>query len=637
MKSSDNRITQQSEPNLRSSKQGRRVLVGVAIAVLAIAAIIVMILANRSDEVLESGASTGQLYQVPSPPSVPMEHLDDPSADGWPSEVLSEHAKDQLKRLGKMILHPGQMDDAALRQIVAEGFSFNGLQPKGSEVVYTDSTLTVERMAAQPDAAPRRGIAEIEAAIGEIGTLLEGAAELRFEVKVFRVQEEGDSFVTQQYVAISGITEMGVIEQHATWRARWAMSAGDSPPLLLQLDVSDVEQVTSRTGGRTLFSDCTQSVLGSNASYQQQIGRGFSHWLHRTQDTQYFFWLGIPGVALGDVNGDGLDDLYLCQEDGLPNRLYVQNADGTLRDESEKGGVNWLEGSRSALLVDLDNDGDQDLAVAIMGGIVLAANRGDGRFDYRTLLPTAHDLMSLSAADYDQDGRLDLYVCTYWRNGSAGPESESRGVVTGRFVYHDSNVGGYNSLFRNETTDQGKWNFREVTAEVGLDSNNGRWSLAAAWEDYDNDGDQDLYVANDFGRNCLYRNNGGKFVDVAGEADVEDSASGMAVTWGDYNRDGWMDVYISNMFSSAGNRITFQEQFKPNASPEVRTRLQRFARGSTLLKNLDNGPFEDVSEEAGVARARWAWGTSFIDINNNGWEDLAVANGNITGDDPDDL
>ncbi len=637
MKSSDNRITQQSEPNLRSSKQGRRVFVGVAIAVLAVAAIIVMILANRSDEVLESGASTGQLYQVPSPPSVPMERLDDPSADGWPSEALSEHAKEQLKRLGKMILHPGQMDDAALRQIVAEGFSFNGLQPKGSEVVYTDSTLTVERMAAQPDAAPRRGIAEIEAAIGEIGTLLEGAAELRFEVKVFRVQQETESFATQQYVAISGITEMGVIEQHATWRARWAMSAGDSPPLLLQLDVSDVEQVTSRTGGRTLFSDCTQSALGSNASYQQQIGRGFSHWLHRTQDTQYFFWLGIPGVALGDVNGDGLDDLYLCQEDGLPNRLYVQNADGTLRDESEVAGVNWLEGSRSALLVDLDNDGDQDLAVAIMGGIVLAANRGDGRFDYRTLLPTAHDLMSLSAADYDEDGRLDLYVCTYWRNGSAGPESESRGVVTGRFVYHDSNGGGYNSLFRNETTDQGKWNFREVTAEVGLDSNNGRWSLAAAWEDYDNDGDQDLYVANDFGRNCLYRNNGGKFVDVAGEADVEDSASGMAVTWGDYNRDGWMDVYISNMFSSAGNRITFQEQFKPNASPEVRTRLQRFARGSTLLKNLDNGPFEDVSEEAGVARARWAWGTSFIDINNNGWEDLAVANGNITGDDPGDL
>ena len=637
MKASDNLPAQQSDPNLRSSKRGRRVLAGVAIAVLAVAAIIAMIRANRSDGVAESAASTGELHQVPSPPSVPMEHLDDPSADGWPSEVLSEQAKDQLKRLGKLILHPGQRDDAALRQIVAEGFSFDGLEPKGSEVVYTDSALTVERMAAQPAATPRRGIAEIEAAIGNIGTLLVNAAEPRFEVKVFRVQQETDSFTTQQYVEISGITKTGVIEQHATWRTRWTMSAGDSPPRLLQLDVSDVEQVTSRTGGRTLFSDCTQSVLGSNASYQQQIGRGFNHWLHRTQDTQYFFWLGIPGVALGDVNGDGLDDLYLCQEDGLPNRLYLQNADGTLRDESEAAGVNWLEGSRSALLVDLDNDGDQDLAVAIMGGIVLAANRGDGHFDYRALLPTSHDLMSLSAADYDQDGRLDLYVCTYWRNGSAGPESGSSGVVTGRFVYHDSNVGGYNSLFRNETTDLDGWNFREVTAEVGLDSNNGRWSLAAAWEDYDNDGDQDLYVANDFGRNCLYRNDGGKFVDVAGEADVEDSASGMAVTWGDYNRDGWMDVYISNMFSAAGNRITFQEQFKPNASPEVRARLRRFARGSTLLKNLDNRSFGDVSEVAGVARARWAWGTSFIDINNNGWEDLVVANGNVTGDDPEDL
>ncbi len=637
MKSSDNRPAQQSDPDLRSSKRGRRVLAGVAIAVLAVAAIIAMILANRSDGVAESGASTGELHQVPSPPSVPMEHLDDPSADGWPSEMLSEHAKDQLKRLGKLILHPGQRDDAALRQIVAEGFSFDGLEPSGSEVVYTDSALTVERMAAQPAATPRRGIAEIEAAIGNIGTLLVDAAEPRFEVKVFRVQQETDSFTTQQYVEISGITKTGVIEQHATWRTRWTMSAGDSPPRLLQLDVSDVEQVTSRTGGRTLFSDCTQSVLGSNASYQQQIGRGFSHWLHRTQDTQYFFWLGIPGVALGDVNGDGLDDLYLCQEDGLPNRLYLQNADGTLRDESEAAGVNWLEGSRSALLVDLDNDGDQDLAVAIMGGIVLAANRGDGHFDYRALLPTSHDLMSLSAADYDQDGRLDLYVCTYWRNGSAGPESGSSGVVTGRFVYHDSNVGGYNSLFRNETTDLDGWNFREVTAEVGLDSNNGRWSLAAAWEDYDNDGDQDLYVANDFGRNCLYRNDGGKFVDVAGEADVEDSASGMAVTWGDYDRDGRMDVYVSNMFSAAGNRITFQEQFKPGASQEVRKRLQRFARGSTLLKNLDSRSFGDVSEVAGVARARWAWGTSFIDLNNNGWEDLVVANGNVTGDDPGDL
>ena len=269
----------------------------------------------------------------------------------------------------------------------------------------------------------------------------------------------------------------------------------------------------------------------------------------------------------------------------------------------------------------------------MMGGIVLAANQGDGRFEYQTLLPTADDLMSMSAADYDGDGLLDLYVCTYYQNSSDGPQSRSSGVVGGDFVYHDSNSGGPNSLFKNENA----FNFRNVTTETGLDQNNLRWSLAASWEDYDSDGDQDLYVANDFGRNNLFRNDGGKFVDVAAQSGVEDSASGMAVTWGDYNRDGNMDVYVSNMFSAAGNRITYQDQFKPDAPTEVRKRLQRFARGSTLMKASGSGSFDDVSEAAGVAIARWAWGTSFADLNNDGWQDILVANGNITGEDPGDL
>ena len=91
----------------------------------------------------------------------------------------------------------------------------------------------------------------------------------------------------------------------------------------------------------------------------------------------------------------------------------------------------------------------------------------------------------------------------------------------------------------------------------GIDENNRRFSRSACWEDYDNDGDQDLYVANDFGRNNLYRNDGGHFdrrCRLAG--DVEDSAAGMSAAWGDFNRDGNMDIYVANMFSSAGSRIT---------------------------------------------------------------------------------
>ncbi len=591
---------------------------------------IFLYLRDDSDSAL---GSSDKPYLVPAPLETPMDLLDDPKADGWPTEALAEEAKQQLKGLGKLILNPEKLTPESLGEFATDDISFHALEARNAEPVFSDSSLQVVRIDDQPAGAKQKGLSKLESALRNLGNPLQGGSDLRFAPKVFRVQMDEGSFTTQQYIALSGITEDGVIEKHATWRTRWIKKDDESPPLLTSIEVSKIEQVNTNSSGRTLFSDCTRSVLGSTDSFESQISRGYGHWLRRTQDTQYFFWLGNPGVALGDVDGDGLDDLYLCQEDGLPNLLYVQNTDGTLRDLSQEAGVNWLEGSRSALLIDLDNDGDQDLAVAIMGGIVLASNQGNGTFEYQTLLPTADDLMSMSAADYNDDGLLDLYVCTYYQNGSDGPQSRSSGVVGGDFVYHDSNSGGPNSLFKNE----GSFKFRDVTKESGLDQNNLRWSLAASWEDYDDDGDQDLYVANDFGRNNLYRNDGGKFIDVAAQSGVEDSASGMAVTWGDYNRDGNMDVYVSNMFSAAGNRITFQEQFKPDASPEVRKRLQRFARGSTLMKASGSGSFDDISEAAGVAMARWAWGTSFADLNNDGWQDIVVANGNITGEDPGDL
>ena len=114
-----------------------------------------------------------------------------------------------------------------------------------------------------------------------------------------------------------------------------------------------------------------------------------------------------------------------------------------------------------------------------------------------------------------------------------------------------------------------------------------------------------------------------------------DSASGMSVTLADYDRDGDMDIYVSNMFSAAGGRVTFQDQFKPD-TPDVKSRLQHFARGNTLLRN-DGERFEDVSDDAAVTMGRWAWSSNFVDLNNDGWEDLLVANGFITNDDTSDL
>ena len=98
-----------------------------------------------------------------------------------------------------------------------------------------------------------------------------------------------------------------------------------------------------------------------------------------------------------------------------------------------------------------------------------------------------------------------------------------------------------------------------------------------------------------------------------------------------------MDAYVTNMWSAAGRRIAFQQHFKSDSPITVKQRIQQFARGNTLLTNIGNGTFVDQSEPAAVEMGRWAWGSRFVDLNNDGWEDLIVANGYITTDDKGDL
>ena len=159
-------------------------------------------------------------------------------------------------------------------------------------------------------------------------------------------------------------------------------------------------------------------------------------------------------------------------------------------------------------------------------------------------------------------------------------------------------------------------------------------SLAAS--DYDNDGDQDLYVANDYGRNNLFRNDDGNFTDVAASAGVEDISAGMAVSWGDYDNDGYIDLYVSNMYSSAGQRITYQRNFMTEASEDTRRQMQRHAGGNTLFKNMGDGTFKDVSQTSNTNMGRWAWGSIFFDYNNDSQLDIFVPNGFTTNDNDDD-
>ena len=560
--------------------------------------------------------------------------IDNPAQDGWKTEYISEEVNSQLKVLAKFLAEPDVIRDKTVSGLAHSEFTCEDLRPSSLQTVFSDAIIRIERTENSRLSTPFRGPSGLANAIRGVREVFQGSVRAKF--KLFSIRVNGDTIVTKQYLSLVGRAKEGrLFEENSMWSAEWRRPTGGGKPLAVGFRGAGLERSTLASD-TPLFVDCTESVLAENGSYRNQILYGYDYWLKRIQDKRYFSHFGTPGLAVGDINGDGLDDLYVCQEGGLPNLLFVQNRAGTARDVSEVAGVNFLESSRSALLLDFDNDGDQDLAVAVFANVVLSENDGAGRFTLRTVLPTTNDTFSLCSADYDDDGDVDLYVCGYMQTQLTDRLSVLP-VSSADSLYHDANDGAPNNLFRNDSTSKNSWQFTDVTDEVGLDVNNRRYSFAATWEDFDNDGDQDIYVANDLGRNNLYRNDGGRFVDIADIGKAEDIAFGMGVTCADFDRDGWMDVYVSNMFSAAGTRVTQQEVFKRDSDETVRARIQRSARGNTLMKNLGDGTFSDVSEAAGVTMGRWAWSSNFVDFNNDGWEDLVVANGNVTTEDTGDL
>ncbi len=567
--------------------------------------------------------------------------MDNAAQDGWDTEVISDRVTAQWNKLKKLLNSDKTIDAAAVHSVIDDDVIVHSVLPRQLQTVFQNDRMTVQRIvteAVEPSTSGTGG-GDLANALLEMLEPYTDRENLRLKWKVFRVNPDQQQVTTQQTLEVFGKTATGYREENATWVCDWT---NEDKPHLKSVRVTHYESVD--VAQHQLFADCTESILGANPSFHEQLLRGFDYWLERRQANSSFFLLANNGVAVGDVNGDGLEDLYLCQESGLPNLLYLQNPDGTLRDVSAQSGVNWLQNSLSALIVDLNNDGHMDLAVAVGGAVVIAQGNSTGQFEVRDLLDATDEIWSLTAADYDRDGRLDLHTGTYTPTGIA---SVAANVVLTMADFAD---GGINKLFHNES--QGEtFAFRDVTEECGLNVNNRRKTYSAVWEDLDNDGDLDLYVANDFGWNSLYRNDttdDGKtvFVDIAAAADALDDSFGMSVNYADYDRDGWLDIYISNMYSYAGNRITYQDQFKADSTDNVKKRFQRFARGNTLLRNA--GPstdeeagsiikFEDRSMEAGVNMGRWAWSSCFLDVNNDGWEDLFVNNGYITASDSGDL
>ena len=395
-----------------------------------------------------------------------------------------------------------------------------------------------------------------------------------------------------------------------------------------------VEETLTR-GATRWFRDVTGATLGGVPSFDGQLANGVPYWRSRLDPACGLDVYGENGIAAADIDNDGADEIYVCQQGGLPNRLYKYDGRGRFRDISKEAGLDILDDTSCALFADLRNSGNQDLVLVRPTQPMLFLNDGHGHFTpvpdaFRFATAPQGTFTSVSAADYDRDGRLDLYLCTYVYYQS---EAQYRYPTP----YHDAQNGPPNFLFRNRL-DQPSPYFEDVTKAAGMDHNNNRFSFAGAWCDDNGDGWPDLFVANDFGRKNLYRNTNGHFRDVAEEAGVVDLGPGMSAAWLDYDGDGRPDLLISNMWSSCGQRIVNDPEFGPaKRDPALRDVYRRHVKGNSLFHNEGDGTFTYTGDSQGVEMGHWSWSCDGHDFDNDGAPELYIACGMLTNNSRTDL
>ena len=392
-----------------------------------------------------------------------------------------------------------------------------------------------------------------------------------------------------------------------------------------------VNAVVTNPGGASASLD---NALTYQSPIFEEVGEAAGVAFTHYRDLLDIIPLGA-GVVVFDYNGDGLQDIYVPSTPDLAglapdtegeNALFRNNGDGTFTDVAEAAGVADAEAKgNGGCAADYDNDGDQDLFVANWGESRLFRNDGNGKFTDAAQSVGLSDpdatyrSMGCAWGDYDRDGALDFIVVRHI-------DESNPDAFTKRLYYFDVRP---LALFHND----GDGAFTEVTHLLGATANPSRtegaygrvWGAGfqPAWVDYDNDGDLDLYIVNDFGEyihpNVLWRNDGPDragewaFTDVSEQSGAGTAMFGMGLAVSDYNSDGYLDMFVTNIGSNV------------------------------LLTGYDNGAngqgFRDTATDAGVAsgefrrQQRVSWGTVFFDYDNDGYEDLYVASGYLDTDD----
>ncbi len=301
----------------------------------------------------------------------------------------------------------------------------------------------------------------------------------------------------------------------------------------------------------------------------------------------------LSGGAVGDFNNDGWQDLFVISDANRPDRLFMNNGDGTFTERASAWGIANLHYGTSATAADYNGDGWMDISVSSAGSLdgipragenLVYRNNGDGTFsEVAEQLGLANrvnafDPMCVAFGDYDEDGDLDLFSTAY----STGQQG--------------------NRLYRNLMKETGEERFEDVTDEAGLTPHLDRFvsGFAVSFADMERDGILDIVLIADHGTSRYFRGNGdGTFTNATSTVERLLAANGMGIAIGDFDRDGLFDFYASSI----------EYEGVPNS-------------GNLLYRQLPQGGFEEVGIEMGVNRAGWAWGVLMVDVDHDGYEEI---------------
>jgi len=395
------------------------------------------------------------------------------------------------------------------------------------------------------------------------------------------------------------------------------------PALLLSLSCS---QKAGTASGDQLFTLMPESHTGAgfinHLDYDEQLKNKFNIYTYRN------FYNG-GGVALGDVNNDGLMDIFLTSNMG-PNVLYLNKGDFKFEDISDRTGISgqghWSTG---ASLADVNGDGWTDIYVCNSGNVEgderhneLYINNGDLTFtESATDFGIDDGGYSTHGAffDYDRDGDLDLYLLnnSFKAIGSFDLSSNQR-------LVRDT-IGG-DKLFRNDNNF-----FTDVSEEAGIYSSLIGFGLGVTVGDINQDGWMDIYISNDFfERDYIYMNNGdGSFRETLTDMMPSISAASMGADMADINNDHYPEIFVTDMIPEHDARLktktTFDswDSYKSNYDNGYH---HQFTRNMLQLNNTD-GSFSEIGRLSGVYATDWSWGALIMDLDNDGLKDIFVANG----------